>query len=70
MDGRYVNWFGNALSESVPLSPMSDYETYRARFFTLEIWRKAGFALWDQGRVESMKELDQFKKLQRGWLVY
>lgn len=73
LDGYYVNWFGDALVDVIPWTPVPDEdeeETYFARDFSLQLWRDAGFTLWDQRRVESIKELDWLRTLRTGWLMY
>jgi len=68
LDGRYMGFFGNALMSSRPMT--DDEEMYFAHYSSLELWRTAGFALWDRKRVEDMKQLDRLRSLYRGWLVY
>lgn len=71
LDGRYVNFFGQALVELVSPPPLPGHEdVYFERHSFLELWRGAGFALWDEARVKAMKELDLLKTLETGWLVY
>lgn len=71
LDGRYVNCFGNAIIEYISPTPVpDDRDMYFARHRSLELWRGAGFALWDQRRVKVLKELDRLKTLRTGWLVY
>ncbi|KXX79923.1 hypothetical protein MMYC01_202279 [Madurella mycetomatis] len=72
LDGRYVNWFGEALVEGVlrthRANATDDGETICARFECLDAWRGAGFTLWDKKRVQAMKELDRLSMLRTGWV--
>ena len=69
LGGRYANWFGEALS-SIPWAPAPDDDTAGARYNSSELWRDAGFALWDRGRVEAIKEeLGWLSSLRTGWAV-
>ena len=71
LDGRYVNCFGNALVDLISQTPGSnDKEMYFARHLSLELWRRAGFAMWDQRRVKAISKLDRLRTIRTGWLVY
>ncbi|KAI5863573.1 hypothetical protein GGS23DRAFT_567631 [Durotheca rogersii] len=71
LDGRYVNCFGDALVDFISRTVVpDDKEMYFACHVSLEAWRSAGFALWDQRRVKAIKELDRLRTLRTGWLVY
>ncbi|KAL7926960.1 hypothetical protein ACQKWADRAFT_94127 [Trichoderma austrokoningii] len=68
VQGRYVNWFGNALINAIPWAePDEAYMQYNR---TLELWRSTGFAIWDHQRVEAIKKLDQLSALQTGWAIH
>ncbi|KAF4979371.1 hypothetical protein FZEAL_4412 [Fusarium zealandicum] len=69
LDGRHVYWFGEGLRCLSQDSELDDKMVPLERHEPLEIWRGAGFALWDQGRVEAIKALDYFRDLQTGWLI-
>ena len=69
LGGRYANWFGEALS-AIPWAPAPDVDAIDARYNSSELWRDAGFALWDRGRVEAIKEeLGWLGSLRSGWAV-
>jgi hypothetical protein len=70
LDGRYLNWFGEALHSSPGTLMPTDGEAFDARYIPLELWRAAGFTLWDRWRVEALKEQDQTRLLRTGWIVY
>ncbi|KID87720.1 hypothetical protein MGU_05369 [Metarhizium guizhouense ARSEF 977] len=71
LDGRHVNWFGDALVECVSPRPVPEEKVaHLARYLSLERWRGAGFAMWDRRRVEAIRGLCRFRTLQTGWLVY
>jgi hypothetical protein len=69
LDRHHVNWFGSGLDELYARTTAPDEETFMAHALSLQLWRDAGFALWDQQRVESLKALDRLRALQRGWIV-
>ncbi len=69
LGGRYANWFGEALS-SIPWAPALDDDTANARYNSSELWRDAGFALWDRRRVKAIKEeVGWLSSLGTGWAV-
>lgn len=70
LDGRYVNWFGHGLVAGISGTPApGEEETYLARYFSLELWRDAGFTLWDCRRIKAIKELDRLRTLRTGWVM-
>lgn len=70
LDRRYLNWFGEGLHCSPGTLMVNGKEASEARNISLELWRAAGFALWDRRRVEAIKELGQMRILRTGWIVY
>ncbi|ROV94052.1 hypothetical protein VMCG_08254 [Cytospora schulzeri] len=70
LDGRYVNWFAEALGNIPWLDLPGDEEAYRARNFCVHQWRGAGLAMWDRKRVEAIKELDPLRTFHTGWIVH
>jgi hypothetical protein len=71
LDGRYINWFGPALSHS-PWYPHSGRgaEKRAALHDVVWAWRRFGLALWDRSRVEALKNVDGFERLSTGWLMW
>ena len=69
LDGRYVNWFGEGL-DSVPSLRPGNEDMFRQRFINGELWRGAGFSLWDKSRVEAIKRLDWLKSVRTGWIMH
>ena len=76
LSGRMVPWFGEAFYEH----PERDGEDFsdgdeekmrnmRLRLVYLNLWRAAGFALWDRKRVEAIKTLDHLSMLRTGWVL-
>lgn len=75
LDGRYTNWFGEALVGGVLRTGRAntrrdDEKTRLTRIECLSAWRGAGLALWDRKRVQALKELDCLSKLRTGWVLY
>ena len=68
LGGRRVTWYGEALMNSVPWVALEDGETLHGKFFSLALWRGAGFTLWDKERVENMKKMEIFKSLHTRWV--
>ncbi|ROV90504.1 hypothetical protein VMCG_09803 [Cytospora schulzeri] len=68
LGGRYLNWFGEALYSRprVISQPANDGNHLH---YPVELWRSAGFTLWDRRRVEALKELTVLTVLQTGWAV-
>jgi hypothetical protein len=58
--GRYVRWFGEVL-HCFPgwLSGKNDCRPFERSTFC-ELWRHAGFCLWERERVEALKGLGMF----------
>ncbi|ROV93965.1 hypothetical protein VSDG_06234 [Cytospora chrysosperma] len=70
LDGRYLNWYGEALDSHPRITPVPrDDESPPPLHRSLNLWRSAGFTLWDRRRVEAMKEVNRFKTLQTGWAL-
>ncbi|KAJ3513344.1 hypothetical protein NM208_g15200 [Fusarium decemcellulare] len=69
LGGRYLNWFGEALLAIPGTQPPRD-ENLDGHYCSLQLWRSAGFALWDHQRVEAIKELDQQSVFQTGWVIH
>ncbi|KAF5006086.1 hypothetical protein FDECE_7516 [Fusarium decemcellulare] len=69
LGGRYVNWFGDALMCIPGAEPAQDENLY-THYCSLQLWRSAGFALWDHQRVEAIKELDQLSIFETGWTIH
>ncbi|KAF4975749.1 hypothetical protein FZEAL_7499 [Fusarium zealandicum] len=77
LSGRIIHWYGEAFYEH-PEREGEDWldgddavfrSSYIHRLIDLNLWRGAGFASWDRGRVEAMKMLDQLGFLRTGWIV-
>ena len=49
---------------------IDEEETYWAHYPSLELWRTAGFVLWDWKQIEDIKPLDRMRAFYAGWLVY
>jgi hypothetical protein len=67
--GRYVHLYGAGLCEIPWLPPWGNSEKHWAYTCIIELWRLAGFTLWDRKRVEALKRLSRFEALQTGWIV-
>lgn len=69
MGGRYVRWYGAGL-DVIPLWPPPVSMAWeREHTYFLELWRLAGFALWDRERVEALKKLTRFEHLKTGFVL-
>ncbi|OIW30572.1 hypothetical protein CONLIGDRAFT_283945 [Coniochaeta ligniaria NRRL 30616] len=70
VDALDGNCFEDVLLDLSPETQLQDgKETYLARYLSLDLWRRTGFALWDQRRVEALRELDGLRTLRTGWLM-
>jgi hypothetical protein len=70
LDGRYLNWYGEALDSHPRITPVpGDDDSPPPLHRSLNLWRSAGFTLWDRRRIEAMKEVNRFKTLQTGWAL-
>ncbi|SPO03605.1 uncharacterized protein DNG_06288 [Cephalotrichum gorgonifer] len=70
LGGRNLNRAGNAFIYSILSTPEPGGEEGEfARSRSFKLWKAAGFALWDQRRIEALKELDRLRSLRTGWLV-
>ena len=74
LSGRDVNWFGEAFYEyperEGDASLDGEEEVHpHLRLIHLDLWRGAGFALWDGRRVEAIKTLDRLRFLRTGWAL-
>ncbi len=67
--GRYTHCYGPGLSEIPWLPSWEDSEKRWAYISNIELWRYAGFALWDRKRVKALKRLRRFEAFQTGWLL-
>ncbi len=67
--GRHVYWHGGGLSYIPSVPPWDSDEKRWAHGSVIELWRLAGFALWDRSRVEVLKRLRRFEALQTGFVV-
>jgi hypothetical protein len=70
LGGRYVKWFGEGL-HSLPRLPTGQTGSTPSsrQANALELWRHAGFCLWDRERVEVLKGLRMFGgELYTGWV--
>ncbi|KAH6842364.1 hypothetical protein B0I37DRAFT_196155 [Chaetomium sp. MPI-CAGE-AT-0009] len=69
LGGRYVRWYGTALPQ-IPWLPLwSTGGGCVDHVLFIELWRLAGFALWDRKRVEALKRLSRFEGLQTGFVL-
>ncbi|KAK4134146.1 hypothetical protein BT67DRAFT_449731 [Trichocladium antarcticum] len=64
--GRYVRWYGEGL---IHIPALLSWENRERRLGMIDLWRGAGFALWDRKRVEALKRLRRFEALQTGWAL-
>lgn len=66
---REVNMIGEAwswmLERWLPEDRKEKFPEWQAR---VELWRGAGFTLWDRQRVLALKELETMKSLRKGWV--
>ncbi|KAI0907763.1 hypothetical protein F4823DRAFT_601658 [Ustulina deusta] len=69
-DGQPVDWFGNAFVHTSHYTRHEENELFYLRYRRIELWRDAGFALWDRSRVEALQKLEQLEFSQTGWIVY
>ncbi|KAH6617480.1 hypothetical protein F5144DRAFT_520579 [Chaetomium tenue] len=71
MAGRYGPCYGRGLHRVSPWPPRVDFgESEERHFFRIELWRLAGFALWDQKRIEALKKLKRFENLKTGFVTF
>ena len=67
--GRYIHWYGGALTELPWLPPWGSIGKRWAHDSFVELWRLCGFALWDRKRVEALKRLRRFETFKTGFLL-
>jgi hypothetical protein len=69
LGGRYVRWYGAGLRDIPWLPPWDSSEKEEDHISAIDLWRFAGFALWDRERVEVLKRLSKYEALQTGFVL-
>ena len=69
LGGRYVRWYGAALCDIPWLPFWGSIEKEDEHTAAIDLWRFAGFALWDRERVKALKRLGRYEVFQTGFVL-